>query len=147
MESDPVLPICDEDALPFYDFTRNGELRIQRCVDTRRWIFPPRPMSPFGGHRAPEWVAVSGRGSIWSYVIPHSPLLPSFEELAPYNVIVVELDEDPAIRLVGNLLAREGGKIDEINPAALEIGAAVRVVFDRVQGRDESFTLPRWIRI
>jgi uncharacterized OB-fold protein len=138
----PVLPVCDEDALPFYEATRRGELRIQRCVDTGRWVFPPRPLSPYGGHRPLEWVAVSGRGTIWSFVVPHPPLLPAFAPFAPFNVIQVALDEDPTIRLTGNLLAREGGALDDIDPATIEIGAAVRVVFDPI---DEDWTLPRWV--
>jgi len=138
----PVVPVCDEDTLPFYEATRRGELRIQRCRDTGRWIFPPRPLSPFGTHQEPEWAEVSGRGTIWSYVVPHPPLLPAFAEIAPFNVILVALDEDPTIRLTGNLVAREGGALNEVDPATIEIGAAVRVVFDAI---DDEWTLPRWV--
>ena len=85
---------------------------------------------------------VSGRGSIWSFVVPHPPLLPQFTELAPYNVVAVALDEDPRVRLVGNLIAREGGAIDEVDPATIEIGALVRVVFERVT---DEIHMPRWV--
>jgi len=138
----PIVPVCDEDAQPFYEATRRGELRIQRCVDTGRWIFPPRPLSPFGKHQAPEWARVSGRGTIWSFIVPHPPLLPYFAESAPFNVILVALDEDPTIRLTGNLLAREGGQLGDVDPATIEVGAAVRVVFDQI---DDEWTLPRWV--
>ena len=57
-------------------------------------------------------------------------------------MIAVALEEDPKIRLIGNLLAREGGGIDEIDPATIEIGAPVRVVFDPVT---EEFHFPRWV--
>ena len=139
-----VLPEIVDDNRAFWEGTLRGELRVQRCVDTGRLIFPPRPISPFGRHLAPEWTALSGRGKIWSFVVPHPPLLPGFAELAPYNVVLVELDEDPSIRLVGNLLAGEGGSIDEIDPQSIEIGAAVRVVFDRVS---EDVALPRWVLV
>ena len=99
-------------------------------------------MCPSCRSLASEWEALSGRGTIWSFVVPHPPLLPQFAELAPYNVIVVALDEDPTIRLVGNLVARAGGPIDEVDPAAIEIGAAVRVVFERVS---DAIHLPRWV--
>ena len=85
----------------------------------------------------------SGRGTIWSFIVPHPPLLPAYAELAPYNAIVVALDEDPAIRFVGNLVARADGPINEIDPATIEIGEPVRVVFQLV----EDVTLPRWMRI
>jgi uncharacterized OB-fold protein len=48
------------------------------------------------------------------------------------------------VRLVGNLVAREGGAIDEVEPASIEIGAPVRAVFERV---GEDVTLPRWVRV
>ncbi len=143
MSGNPLLPPVDEDNEAFWEGARRGELRVQRCLDTGRLIFPPRPLSPWGGHAAPEWVAVSGRGTIWSYVVPHPPLLPYFGERAPYNVILVALEEDPSIRLVGNLLAREGGEWNEIDPATIEIGTPVRVVFDPTE---PEFPLPRWVR-
>ena len=92
-------------------------------------------------HSEPTWTTVSGRGSIWSFAIPHPPLLPPFSELSRYNVVVVALEEDATIRLVGNLVAREGGSIDEVSPEAIEIGARVRVVFEPVS---EEIHLPRW---
>jgi uncharacterized OB-fold protein len=138
----PILPVCDEDALPFYEATREGVLKIQRCVDTGRWIFPPRPVSPWGEHHAPEWAEIEGTGTIWSYVVPHPPLLPYFAQSAPYNVILVALDADPTIRLTGNLLTEEGGGIGAFDPTQIEIGARVRVVFDKL---DDDWTLPRWV--
>ena len=55
------------------------------------------------------WEPTSGRGTVWSFIVPHPPLLPAFAEFAPYNAIIVELDEDPTIRFVGNLVASADG--------------------------------------
>jgi len=85
---------------------------------------------------------VSGRGRVWSFIVPHPPLLPGFTELAPYNVIVVEIDEDPTIRLTGNLVLQAGGRPDEIDPATISVGEAVRAVFHRV----EDVGLVQWVR-
>ena len=136
-----LLPWIDEDSEPFWEGARRGELRMQRCAETGRLIFPPRPMSPWAPHTEPSWSTVSGRGTIWSFVVPHPPLLPPFSELAPYNVIVVALDEDSTIRLVGNLVTRPGGAIGEIDPSGIEIGANVRVVFETIT---QQIALPRW---
>ncbi len=144
MSQDLLLPFIDDDAVPFWEGTRRGELRMQQCAETGRLIFPPRPMSPWGQHTEPTWTTVSGRGTIWSFAVPHPPLLPQFAELAPYNVILVALDEDPNVRLVGNLIAREGGEINEIDPSDIEIGVPVRAVFDRVS---EDIHLPRWVQV
>lgn len=85
---------------------------------------------------------MSGRGTIWSFIVPHPPLLPAYQELAPYNVIVVALDEDPTLRMVGNLVERPDGPINEVDPATIRIGDPVRVVFQRV----EDVVLPRWMK-
>jgi hypothetical protein len=140
--ADPWLPAVDEDAVPFWEGARRGELRIQRCSATGRLVFPPRALSPFAPRAPLAWTAVSGRGRIWSFAVPHPPLLPPFEALAPYNVVVVELEEDPAVRLVGNLVARPGGPLNELDPRSIEIGARVRVAFERLS---EEIHLPRWV--
>lgn len=144
MNSEPLLPVFGPDAAPFFEGCRAGELRVQRCRDTGRLIFPPRPVSPWGAHAEPEWTTLSGRGTIWSFAVPHPPLLPWFSDRTPYNVIVVAVDEDPRVRLVGNLLADEGGDLNELDSATIEIGARVRVVFDPI---NDEITLPRWVAV
>ncbi len=143
MSVEPLVPYVDEDTAPFWEATRKGELRIQQCDGCKRLRFPPRPICPWCHSKASSWPALSGRGRIYSYVVPHPPLLPQFTDLAPYNVVLVELDEDRTIRLCGNLLEREGGEINEVDPATIEIGSPVRVVFQRMT---EEITLPRWVR-
>jgi uncharacterized OB-fold protein len=142
VSAEPLLPLIDEDAEPFFEGARRGELRLPRCRDSGRLIFPPRPLSPWGRRREPEWVTVSGRGTIWSWVVPHPPLLSWFAARAPYNVILVALEEDASVRLVGNLVARPGGEIHEVDPAGIRIGAQVRVSFERVT---DAIHLPRWV--
>ena len=137
------LPAITEESAGFWEGTTAGELRIQRCTKCGRLRFPPRPLCPNCNSLDFEWKAMSGKGRIWSFVVPHPPLLPAFMELAPYNVVVVELDEDPTIRLVGNLLASAEGAINEVDPATIDIGEPVRVVF---QPAGEDVVLPRWVR-
>lgn len=140
--SDPRRPPMDAHSAPFFAGCREGELRMQQCPDTGRLIFPPRPLSPWSPGATPRWVPVSGRGSVWSFVVPHPPLLPPFSELAPYNVVLVALEEDPTVRLVGNLVPEAGAPIDALDPAGIEIGARVRAVFERL---DDEISLPRWV--
>ena len=146
MTGGPLLPSIVAENRPFWEGARQGELRVQRCRKTGRLIFPPRLRSPWAPEVGiePEWTAVSGRGTLWSFVVPHPPLLPYYAERAPYNVILVALDEDPTIRMVGNLVASVGSGIDSVDPATIEIGAAVRAVFDPVT---DDVTLPRWVAV
>lgn len=141
--SGPLLPPIDEDSAPFFEGCRRGELRMQRCSATGRLIFPPRPMSPFAPHAEPTWTTLSGRGSVWSFVVPHPPLLPWYAERAPYNVILVALDEDPHVRLAGNLVAGPGASLASVDPATLRIGLRVRAIFETLAG---DVVVPRWVR-
>lgn len=142
-EHELLLPELDEETTPFWSACARGELVVQRCDGCGRYRFPPRPACPWCQSFDFSWPAVSGRGTVWSFVIPHPPLLPAYAELAPYNVIVVALDADPTIRLVGNLVASPHAPINSVDPAAIEIGMPVTMVFDRVA---DDVVLPRWIR-
>lgn len=137
------LPSTDDplDA-PYWDAARRGTLVVQTCRTCGRRRFPPRPMCPTCQSSESVWVPVSGAGRIWSFVLPHPPLLPAFAELAPYNVIIVELVEDPSIRMVGNLVTAADGPINQVDPTTIEIGTPVRVVFHRVA---DDVALARWV--
>jgi uncharacterized OB-fold protein len=138
-----LLPdLDDETSAPFWAGTARGELLVQRCGACRAWRMPPRPMCPRCRSIAVEWVPTSGRGTIWSFIVAHPPLLPAYAALAPYNAIVVALDEDPTIRFVGNLVTGPDGDIDEIDPTTITIGEPVQVVFAPI----DDVALPRWTR-
>jgi uncharacterized OB-fold protein len=143
MESGMLLPDLEgEDGAEFWAGTARGELLVQACGHCGAWRFPPRPMCPECRSLEIRWERASGKATVWSYVVAHPPLLPAYAELAPYNVIVVALDEDPKIRMVGNLLANPDGPINEIDLTSIRIGEAVRVVFQSV----DDVSLPRWVR-
>ncbi|MFG3498037.1 Zn-ribbon domain-containing OB-fold protein [Streptomyces sp. NPDC047928] len=134
-------PLMDADGAPFWTYTALGELRVQTCESCGEPRFPPRPCCPHCGSFAAEWRRMSGRGRIWSYVVPHPPLLPAYAAHAPYNVALVELVDAPRVRLVGNVVAAPDAPIDSVAPARLRVGAPVRVTFTEVGG----VTVPRWL--
>ncbi|MFE3182594.1 Zn-ribbon domain-containing OB-fold protein [Streptomyces violascens] len=138
-----LTPVVDPDGAPFWEYAARGELRVQACAapDCGRLRFPPRPCCPHCQSFASEWRRVSGRGRIWSYVFPHPPLLPDYAAQAPYNAVIVELAEDPLIRLVGNVVAEPDAALDSVDPARLRIGARVQVAFTEVDG----MAVPRWL--
>ncbi len=138
-----ILPDVDHpEAAPFWEGCTQGELRVQACASCGRRRMPPRPMCPRCNSFDERWDVMSGRAHVWSVVIPHPPLLPAYGEQAPYNVVVVELDDDPSIRFVGNVVAAAGERLDSIDPHEVEIGAAVEVVFGHVA---DDVWLPQWV--
>jgi uncharacterized OB-fold protein len=133
-----LTPVVDDDGAPFWEYAARGELRIQACTGCGELRFPPRPCCPHCQSFESEWRRMSGKGRIWSYAVPHPPLLPAYAEQAPYNAIVVELVEAPRIRLVGNLVSGAGAPLNSVAPERIRIGARVQVVFGGAG-------LPQWI--
>ncbi|MGH0038434.1 MAG: Zn-ribbon domain-containing OB-fold protein [Myxococcota bacterium] len=127
------LPRPDDATAPYWQACSRGELHMQRCADCGRWRFPPRPMCPGCRSLADEWVRVSGRGHVFSFVVCHPPVLPAFRERTPYAVVLVELAEDPGLRVLGNLQG--------LSPEAIRIGLPVEVVFEDA---GEGIALPQW---
>ncbi|WEB45873.1 OB-fold domain-containing protein [Streptomyces yunnanensis] len=141
-DADLLRPIPDDDGAPFWEYAARGELRVQTCSDCDEPRFPPRPCCPHCQSFTAHWQRMSGRGRIWSYVLPHPPLLPAYAAQAPYNAIIVELTEAPRIRLVGNLVATPDAALNSVDPARLRIGAPVKAVFHALPGGP---TVPRWV--
>lgn len=138
-----ILPgLEDPAARPFWDGTARGELLIQTCGACGVKRMPPRPMCPACRSIDVAWTKASGRGRVWSFVVPHPPLLPAYAEVAPYNVILVELEDEPSIRFVGNLVESADGPLNGVDPASIRIGEPVRVVFSQI----DDVALPRWVR-
>ncbi|WP_406059241.1 OB-fold domain-containing protein [Streptomyces sp. NBC_01077] len=136
-----LTPVTDEDGAPFWEYAAQGELRVQSCADCGELRFPPRPCCPHCHSFASEWRPMSGRGRIWSYVLPHPPLLPEYAAQAPYNAVIVELADAPRIRLVGNVVATPDAPLNSVDPSRLRIGAPVKVAFAEIDG----VTVPRWL--
>ncbi|MEW2301394.1 OB-fold domain-containing protein [Streptomyces sp. NPDC006655] len=132
-----LRPVTDTDGAPFWEYAARGELRVQTCADCHEPRFPPRPCCPHCRSFASEWRPTSGRGRIWSYVVPHPPLLPDYAAQAPYNVVVVELDDAPRVRLVGNVVSEAGAPLNSLSPDRIRIGARVQAVF--------ADGLPQWV--
>jgi len=93
------LPRPTPETQHFWDGTKRGELRLQRCGECDHIYFPPRPFCPACSSRAVEVFKASGRGRLLSYVINYRPH-PAWQ--APYAIAIVELDEGP--RMMSNIV-------------------------------------------
>lgn len=112
----------------FWDGCKEGKLLLQRCPDTGKAYFPPRPFSPYTGNRNVEVFQASGRATLHSYVIHHRAV-PGFT--APYAIAVVELEEGP--RMMTNIIDCPQ------TPEALVLDMPLEVAFEAM---DEKTTLP-----
>jgi uncharacterized OB-fold protein len=116
------LPLRTEENAPFFDYLNAGELRLQRCGACGAWRYPPAHSCPECLTEGGDWTAVSGTGSVYSFIVVHQRYDAAFADDIPYNVAVVELDEGP--RLVTNLVGCENSD--------LRVGMRVRAELVRV---------------
>lgn len=127
-ESKRPLPEPTPETRHFWEGTRAGELRLQRCEECRHVYFPPRPFCPKCASRAVAVFKASGRAKLYSYVIHHRPV-PGFTP--PYAIAVVELQEGP--RMMTNIVGCPQ------TPEALKLDMPVEVVFEK---QSDTITLP-----
>jgi len=140
-----ILPdVGHPEVAPFWEGCAAGELRVQACASCGRRRMPPRPMCPYCRSFDDRWEVMSGPARVWSVVIPHPPLLPAYGNQVPYNVVVVELDDDRSIRLVGNVVTEAGAPLNSIDPRTIEIGDELQVVFSQVA---DDVWLPQWVAL
>ena len=128
-----VRPQLNRDTEFFWQGTAAGELRIQKCNACGELRHPPGPMCPTCHAADRGYVVASGRGTVFSFLVHHAPLLPGKE--LPITLALVELEE--GVRMVGEIpvsteLDHRGG---------VAIGDPVQVVFEKI---DDDLTLAQW---
>jgi uncharacterized OB-fold protein len=124
------VPQATPETQHFWDGTKQGELRLQRCDSCSHTYFPPRPFCPKCASREVSVYTASGKGKLWSYVIHHRPM-PGFTP--PYSIAVVELEEGP--RMMTNIVECEQ------TPEALQLDMPVEVTFKAIS---DDITLPQF---
>ena len=112
----------------FWEGTKSGELRLQRCDSCSHTYFPPRPFCPACASREVSVFRASGRAILYSYVISHRPV-PGF--VPPYSIAVVELAEGP--RMMTNIVGCAQ------TPEALLLDMSLTVRFEPL---DDEISLP-----
>lgn len=119
---DRLLPVPEPEHQPYWDALRAGELRIQQCTACDTLRHSPQPQCPKCRSADYEWALMSGRGTVYSYVVTHQATNAAFRDKTPFATVLVELDEGP--RMASNLT--------DVAPDAIEIGMPVEVVFHAV---------------
>jgi uncharacterized protein len=94
----PLPDLDDPLSAPFFAAAARDELAIPRCDACSRYVWYPEAACPADGG-ALTWEAVSGRATLFSWVVVQRPFLPAFADKVPFVTALVALDEDPAVRL------------------------------------------------
>lgn len=124
------LPVPDPESQPYWDAAARHALELPYCDACARYVFPPRPACTSCPDEL-RWVAVSGRGTVYSFAVMHESYMRGFDP--PYLVAQIELDEQPGLRLTTNLIGCE--------PDDARIGMRVEVAFE---DRGEGVAVPQF---
>lgn len=126
------LPLPDPDSAPFWKGCREHRLMLQRCAACAQHRYPPHAYCPSCRSPDVEWVASSGRGSVFSWIVVTHPVPREvFESEVPYVVALIELDE--GVRIASNIVG--------CAPGDVYAGMRVGVWFDDVTPET---TLPKF---
>ena len=127
-----ILPALSDRNRFFWTGGADGHLRFLRCGECAQLVHPPLPRCPRCRSRELAPHAVSGRARVHTFTVNHQPWMPGPEP--PFVVAVVEIEEDPGVRLTTNLVG--------VDPEAVEIGLRVRAVFERHPDEDGDVWIP-----
>lgn len=125
------LPIINEDTAPYWQYCKNHELRMQKCTECDHIRFPASILCPACHSMCAEWLKLSGRGTIYSYIVFRQAYHPAYQDEIPYVVAIIQLDEGP--RMESNII---GAGLNEI-----KIGMTVNVFFEDVS---DEISLPKF---
>jgi uncharacterized OB-fold protein len=128
-------PIVSRDSAFFWEGALRGELLAQACATCGELRHPPRPMCPRCHGVERREVRLSGRGVVYSWIVPRHPAPVGFAE--PPVVALVELEE--GIRIVSNVVGAAPGEVRQGLPVEVDFeptrgGQAVPVFRPRRRG-------------
>lgn len=114
-----VLPSLDEPSAFFWTSGADGRLRFLRCTACSYLIHPPAPFCPQCRSCDAAPSEVSGRATVHSFTVNSQP----WDGVGDvYVIALVEIDEQPDVRLTTNIVG--------IDPDEVRIGMPVEVVFE-----------------
>lgn len=100
--SRPLPSLKELDTLPFWEGTRERELRYQKCDDCGTVVWHPRRHCTGCTGGTLSWHVASGKGSIYTFSVVRQSYHPFFRGQLPYAVAWIDLDEGP--RLLSNVV-------------------------------------------
>ena len=105
----------------YRDKLAGGRFEIQRCAACAKHVFYPRVLCPHCGAERLEWIAPSGRGTVYSTTVVRR----KEADGGDYNVALVDLEE--GVRMMS--------RVAGIAPQAVAIGMRVQA---RIAGEGEA---------
>jgi len=125
-----LQPVVDDhDTGGFFEAAARGELVVRTCSNCAAVLHVPRAYCHTCGSWEGEWTPAGTTGTLHSFTVADHQVHPAYP--VPYTIVLVDLDDVPGVRLLGNL----DGAPD------LTIGMPMRVRFDQLA---DGVVLPNW---
>jgi uncharacterized OB-fold protein len=116
--------VPDDVSRPYWEAAAEHVFTVARCSRCGMYSIPPDVVCQHCHRSDPEFTftPVSGRGAVRSWTVMHQSFVPGFDDLIPFVLVDVELDEQADLRTIGRLL--------DGPDAPLAIGTRVVVDFE-----------------
>jgi uncharacterized OB-fold protein len=129
----PLPDLSWEPTAEFWAGAARGELRIPRCDSCGRLRWYPEERCRLCEGEPLTWETMSGRGTLFSWVVVTHPFLPQFGELVPFVPALVALEEDQSVRIPTRMV--------DCDPETLDYEMPVTVVFRPLSFQDVEGTV------
>ncbi len=116
-------PTPEYGAEPYWQEANEERLVMQKCDACHKFRWTPSPLCTFCGDDGYTWEQLSGKGKIVTWTVITHPIHPAAVDKVPYVVVIVELNEQPGLRMISNLIDVDHDQID--------FDAPVEVMFER----------------
>ncbi len=101
----PLPNLHELDTQPFWEATKQHELRYQVCNACGGVVFYTRRHCPHCMSFDLRWEQSKGKGAVYTYTVIRQIGHPVFKARAPYAVALIDLDE--GFRLMSHVIAEE----------------------------------------
>ncbi len=130
-----MVPTTDDiDTGEFFAAATRGELVVRRCGDCDAVLHVPRMYCRHCRSWNGRWQTIDGAATLYSWTVAAHQVHPAYP--TPYTVVIVALDDDPDVHLVG--------RIDGEPP--LQPGMAMELWFETLGDDDAGrpVIVPNW---
>jgi uncharacterized OB-fold protein len=105
------VPLPDDVSRPYWEAAKKRELRIQQCKACSEYQHPPREECLQCGKTEFDWPQLSGKGTVFSFIIDRRLMTPGFDE--PYVVAQINPVEtqNDVVRITTNVRDCELGDV------------------------------------
>ena len=129
------LPSLDKHTRPFFT---SGKIVIQSCDQCNRVQHPPEDICY--GCQSSEFAFIEHRpiGTVYSHTEITHAIHPLLEDVVPYSVVLISLEDAPELRIIGNIV--------NLHPDQIRIGMKVEAVWEKIRTEESEdvFLLPQW---